>query len=170
MGAAYPHKNLAGLAKAWQIFCEKYGDQYQLVLVGRENYFYNQLKESVSSFQFPVSCIGFVADSELTTLYENASLYVFPSLYEGFGLPPLEAMGFGVPVASSNRSCLPEVLGEAALYFDPENYEQMAEVMHLGLSDEDVKLELKQRGRENLKRFSGGVFARGILNTYLTYG
>jgi glycosyltransferase involved in cell wall biosynthesis len=166
VGAAYPHKNLEGLAKAWQIINEKHGDKYHLVFVGRESYFYKRLKESISNFQFPISFTGFIPDDELATLYLNASLYVFPSLYEGFGIPPLEAMSFGLPVVSSNRSCLPEVLGEAALYFDPENHEQIAEAIYRGLTDENIRLELKQKGRENLGRFSGEKLARMTLEIY----
>ena len=109
---------------------------------------------------------GLVSDEELVCLYRSASLFVFPSFSEGFGLPPLEAMAHGVPVASSNRSCLPEVLGEAALYFDPENYEQMAEVMYRGLTDQNVRFELRQKAREELKRYSWERLSSETLEVY----
>lgn len=165
VGAAYPHKNLEGLLKAWKIFTEKYGAGYQLVLAGKEDYFYKRLK-SVISNQKSVVFTGLVSDDELIVLYESASLFVYPSLSEGFGLPPLEAMARGVPVASSNRTCLPEVLGEASLYFDPENYAQMAEVMYRGLTDEEASFELRQKAREELKRYSWGKLARETLGIY----
>ena len=111
----------------------------------------------------------FVDDDTLASLYQNAGLFIFPSLYEGFGLPPLEAQQYGVPVVSSSASCLPEVLGESALYFDPENVEQMADAIHRGLTDENIRLELKQNAAENLKRFSGERMARETKNIYEKY-
>lgn len=166
VGAAYPHKNLGGLLKAWRIFCEKYGGGYKLVLVGKNNYFYNNLQSSrlsggqaIFNLQSAIH-LNNVSDDELVSLYSGTRLFIFPSLYEGFGLPPLEAMSHGVPVVSSNRACMPEVLGEAALYFDPENYEQMADVIHRGLTDEDVRFELKNNAVELLKMYSWEKLAR----------
>jgi len=169
VGAAYPHKNLEGLLKAWEIFEEKDGGKHELVLVGKENYFYKRLKTEVRRLK-SVTYLGFVPDDELAALYKNASLYVFPSLYEGFGLPPLEAMSHGVPVVSSNRSCLPEVLGEAALYFDPESEEQVAEVIEQGLEDDGVRAELKQKGREELRKYSWEKLAKQTLDMYSKFG
>ena len=167
VGAAYPHKNLEGLLQAWKLFQEKYGETYQLIFVGADNFFYKKLiHSSVCKESSNIIFTGFVEDSELTVLYEYAWLYVFPSLYEGFGLPPLEAMTHGVPVVSSNRSCMPEVLGDAALYFDPENYEQMSEVMHTGLTNIDMQLELQQNAREHLKLFSWKKLAKETLGIY----
>jgi len=167
VGAAYPHKNLEGLLEAWKLFEEKHGDEYQLVLVGKENHFYSKLLGSPAMNQCNnVVYTGFVPDEELVALYDNASLYVFPSMYEGFGLPPLEAMSHGVPVVSSNRSCLPEVLGEGALYFDPESAEQMAEVIERGLEDGGVRAELKQKGREEVRKYSWEKLAKKTLGIY----
>jgi len=165
VGAAYPHKNLKGLFKAWKIFCEKYSDGYKLVLVGKDNYFYNNIQYLISNIQSAIH-LNNVSDEELISLYQNARLFIFPSLYEGFGLPPLEAMSHMVPVASSNRSCMPEVLGDAALYFDPENYEQMADVIHRGLIDENVRFELQNNARELLKNYSWNKLARETLGVY----
>jgi len=167
VGNAYPHKNLDGLLKAWKIFCEKYGPSYQLVLAGKKNFFYNKLINHLTIK--PLNNIiftGYVSDGELSVLYQNASLYVFPSLYEGFGLPPLEAMSYGIPVASSNATCLPEVLGEGAIYFDPENYEQMAETIYRGLTDENLRFELREKAREELKRYSSGKMIEETLTIY----
>jgi len=171
VGAAYPHKNLGGLLKAWEIFEKEYGDKYQLVLVGKEDYFYNKLKQvsKLASNQVGdknVIFTDFVEDYKLVELYKNASLYVFPSKYEGFGLPPLEAQQYGVPVVSSNESCLPEILGDSALYFDPNNPEQMADMIYKALDDENVRGELKQNARENLQRFSWEKLAREALEIY----
>ena len=166
VGAAYPHKNLDRLVQAWELFEEENGDDYQLVLVGKENYFYNNLKSKICNLKSAIY-LGFVSDDELIELYKNASLYVFPSMYEGFGIPPLEAQQHGVPVVSSNASCLPEVLGESALYFDPENIEQMAESIYKGLTDKDIRFDLQNNARENLKRFSSRKLAESTLEIYL---
>ncbi len=167
VGSAYPHKNLSGLLKAWQIFTEKNGNEFQLVLVGKDSEFYRRqfLNSSISQFTNVVH-LTFVSDTELVTLYKKASLYIFPSLYEGFGLPPLEAMCYGVPVISSNRTCLPEVLGEAALYFDPENYEQMADVIGYGLRNEDLRATLRENAKHELQKYSWKRLAEQTLAVY----
>ena len=102
----------------------------------------------------------------MRVIYQKAGLYVFPSFYEGFGLPPLEAMSYGAPVISSNSTCLPEALGEAALYFDPENHEQMADVIYKGLTDSDIIFELKQKSVEELRRYSAEKFITETLRVY----
>lgn len=165
VGAMYPHKNIPGLIRAWQIFCERYGTAYQLVLVGKPDYFSEKLQRTYA--QVPgIVWLGFVSDEVLGALYARAALLVVPSLYEGFGLPPLEAFVYGVPVVSSNRACLPEVLGSGALYTDPESAEQMASVMHLGLTDQNVRDELRQNAKEELKRYSPHAMARETVQLY----
>ncbi|MCX6779687.1 MAG: glycosyltransferase family 1 protein [Candidatus Magasanikbacteria bacterium] len=111
VGVAYPHKNLETLLSAWEIFCQKYNNNFQLVLAGNKNYFYERLEKLIKEKNIQnVILVGFVPDDELPNLYKNATLYIFPSLYEGFGLPPLEAMQYHIPVISSNTTCLPEIL------------------------------------------------------------
>ena len=169
VGAAYPHKNLEGLLKAWKIFCDKYGGDYKLVLVGKASYFYNNLKSIRQSADLNLKSVIHLdnaSDDDLVNLYKNTSLFVFPSLYEGFGLPPLEAMKNGAVVASSNRSCLPEVLGEAAIYFDPENYEQMADIIYKALTDEDIRQELKNNSQNLLLNYSWSKLASQTLRIY----
>lgn len=168
VGSAYPHKNLKGLLKAWKMFIDKYGNNYQLVLVGGDSYFYDLLKKSDEARglrEIPVFT-GFLDDNELSQLYQKAKLYIFPSFYEGFGLPPLEAMTHNVPVVSSNRSCLPEVLGEAALYFDPENIEQISETINHGLTDENARFDLRVKAREELRRYSWDNLTKQTLEVY----
>ena len=108
----------------------------------------------------------FVDDEILSHLYSRARLFVFPSLSEGFGLPPLEAFVHGVPVASSNRTCLPEILGEGALYFDPENISQMKDVICAGLKDEDIRFTLQENAKLELIRYSWERTARETLGIY----
>ncbi|NIV04373.1 MAG: glycosyltransferase, partial [Calditrichae bacterium] len=117
VGNSYPHKNLEALVRAFQRVLDVKPD-CQLVLVGQRNYFSERLEEETRGLGLRVpkeiNFTGYIDDRDLAKLYRSASLYVFPSLSEGFGLPPLEAMSFGLPVASSNASCLPEILGSAA--------------------------------------------------------
>jgi len=142
VGVAYPHKNLERLVKAWKMF-EEQNQNFNLILVGKKNYFYERLINS-ENFKNCKNIIftDFVPDNELVTLYQNSAAYIFPSLYEGFGLPPLEAMQYNVPVASSNKTCLPEILGNAALYFDPQNEQDICSKISIILTDENKRQEL----------------------------
>jgi glycosyltransferase involved in cell wall biosynthesis len=167
VGSAYPHKNLVNLLKAWKLLEPKYGDTHHLVLVGNKDYFYERL---VNSEEFGacknILHTGFVHDDELASLYSWSNLYVFPSLYEGFGLPPLEAMHFNIPVVSSSETCLPEVLGDASVYFDPYNPQHISEVISVVLEDKDVQMRLIQSGRARLKELSAQEFAKKTCEVY----
>ena len=105
-------------------------------------------------------------DNILASLYKNAAIFVYPSLYEGFGIPPLEAMSFDCPVACSNTSSLPEVLGNAAVFFDPELFESIANTIELVLTDEVLAQSLVQRGRELIINFSWERCAQQTLDVY----
>lgn len=169
VGNAYPHKNLERLLDAWKIFNEKYGNNFQLVLAGREDYFYKKLPNLLTLLNLPTSAIiftGFISDSDLPALYQNSSLYVFPSLYEGFGIPPLEAMIYNIPVAASNRASIPEILGDAAIYFNPENTAEMAETIHRGLTDKNLRQNIIKNGQNLLKKHSWENTAASTLATY----
>jgi len=168
VGSAYPHKNLDSLLKAWKLFLDKYEVDCQLVLVGKESYFYNNIKESdiANRLGNRVIFTGFVDDFDLDLLYKQSKLYIFPSLYEGFGLPPLEAIARGLPVVSSSSSCLPEVLGEGALYFDPNNIENIADTINEGLYNEDIRHQLLINGRTELQKYSSEKMAIDTLEIY----
>jgi glycosyltransferase involved in cell wall biosynthesis len=105
-------------------------------------------------------------DDQLSVLYRDALGYVFPSRLEGFGLPPLEAMAAGVPVASSNTGSLPEVLGNAALYFNPTDEKAMATAMNALIQDQNLRTTLIARGQENIKRFSWDHAAKETVAVY----
>ncbi|MDP2737093.1 MAG: glycosyltransferase family 1 protein, partial [bacterium] len=153
VGNAYPHKNLEGLIK---IFSEinKVKPEFKLVLVGKEDYFYGRLKQYAKNFSNNIIFPGYVSDNELKTLYAEAALYIFPSFYEGFGLPPLEAMAHGLAVVSSNKTCLPEILGSAALYFNPDDKTDMKNKIEQALKDEKLRENLRSRGYEQAKKYS----------------
>lgn len=173
VGAAYPHKNLERLVEAWKILMDKSGNTHQLVLVGKENYFYNVLREKIASSPHPdgaprndIVFAGFVPDSELTAIYNSASLYAFPSLYEGFGLPPLEAMAHGIPIASSDRSCLPEILQNAAIYFNPVNPADMAEKIWAALTNQNLREKLLNEAKNLLPKYSWSALSAQTLRIY----
>jgi len=167
VGVSYPHKNLDRLIEAWKIFCQKYSNKYQLVLVGRENFFYRKLLSNEVMNQFNnIKYLGYLDDEHLTDVLKNASLYVFPSLYEGFGIPPLEAMMHNIPVISSNATCLPEILENAALYFYPNNTKEMADAIYHGLTDQNLREQLKNNAKTLLKKYSWEKTTRETIKIY----
>lgn len=167
-GNAYPHKNLERMILAFGRLVTKYLLDYQLVIVGKKDSFHKGLEEAVleAGLKDRVIFTGYVNDNELAGLYRYAKLYVFPSLSEGFGLPPLEAMAHDLPVASSNATCLPEVLGDAAEYFDPKNIQQMSEVMLKVISDEKLSKSLISKGRKQVKKYNWKKTAQQTLAIY----
>lgn len=166
VGNAYPHKNLEGLILVFKKFLEKH--DYQLVLAGKKDYFYHRLAEQVQRENLSPHVIltDFVPDKELSALYSKAFAYIFPSLYEGFGLPPLEAMAAGVPVVSSGIPCLKEVLGGAPLYFKANNQEDCLKKMLDLAGDQELRDELIKRGAEQVKKYSWEKMARETLGIY----
>lgn len=152
VGNAYPHKNLEALVHAFSGFPDQ---DARLVLVGRDDYFYKRLARHVAKRNIPsVVFSGIVSDEELDALYRHARVSVFPSLYEGFGLPPLEAMAKGSPVLASRVSAFPEVLGDAALFFDPSRPDDLRTSLVSLWNDESLRLRLRRRGYDRSARFS----------------
>lgn len=145
VGVAYPHKNLLRMVRAFMQYKDsKPSDTTRLILVGERNRFYTQLEEKIAT-QFPralghaVEIRGSVTDRELQHLYHGARGVLYVSLSEGFGLPPLEALAHGVPVLASNTSCLPEILGDAALYADPTSIDAIATGIQTLLHDTSAR-------------------------------
>lgn len=161
VGNAYPHKNLERLIKAFDILKKDF-ENLHLVLVGEKDYFYERLERKEK-----IIFAGFVSDELLGAFYQNAEVYVFPSLCEGFGLPALEAMAHGLPVISSKATCLPEILGNAAFYFDAKNTKDMAEKIKRVLEDNKLKQNLIVRGFSQIKKYSWPKMAEQTLLCYL---
>jgi len=166
VGNAYPHKNLDRLISSFKRVAKKHPG-LSLVLAGKEDYFFKRLKNfvtdnGISSVVFP----DHIDEDHLPTVYREAKIYVFPSLYEGFGLPPLEAMARNIPVASSNASCLPEILENAAFFFDPRGISETAEAIEKVLTDNDLRKRLIEAGREQIKKYSWEKMARETLEIY----
>ncbi len=172
VGNAYPHKNIEGLLRAFRMLKRRYEqvgeEQIMLVLVGKEDYFYRRTKHEARALGIwdDVRFTDYVNDDELAALYQHALVYCFPSYYEGFGLPPLEAMSYGVPVVSSDRSCLPEILGDAAIYVNPDDIEQMAKILYDISHDEAKRDLLRQRGLDQVQKYSWERCARETLAIY----
>ena len=168
VGNAYPHKNLERMIIAFGKLITEYLLDYQLVIAGKKDSFHKNLEEAVTEagLQDRVIFTGFVTDQELAGLYKSAKLYVFPSLSEGFGLPPLEAMAHDLPVASSNATCMPEILGDAAVYFDPKRVDDMAKAMLMILTDQKLSEALIKKGRAQVKKYSWKKTALATLDIY----
>jgi glycosyltransferase involved in cell wall biosynthesis len=166
VGNAYPHKNLERLILAFDLLKSAYPN-LNLILVGGEDYFYRRLKRFVGERKTEGVCFtGFVEDADLKTVYKEAGCLVFPSLYEGFGLPPLEALACECPVVSSGKTSMPEVLGEAAEYFDPEKPELIKEAIEKVLDSPKRRKEILNKGKERIKKFNWQETGRKTLQVY----
>lgn len=172
VGNAYPHKNLEALLHAFSFF-HRLHPEVKLVLVGKKDVFWKWLEREFDEIDVPhesVIFFGYASEDELDQLYAHATLYVFPSRHEGFGLPPLEAMARGVPVAASKATAIPEILGDAAIYFHPDDIEEMVKVMEQGLTDTKLREKLKAKGSGQVDKYSWQTMAEEILRLYNQQG
>lgn len=149
LGRGDERKNINGLIKAFKILKEKYNMPQKLVLAG-PNIGYHIPKDLEDEVHFT----GYVEEDKKWELLRNADVFVFPSFYEGFGIPIIEAQKVGTPVACSDTSSLPEIVGDSALMFNPYHHTEIAEAIYKILSQPQFKEELIRRGFENVKRFS----------------
>jgi alpha-1,3-rhamnosyl/mannosyltransferase len=165
---SHPHKNLDGLVRAYASLVQKHRSEHQLVLVGGARSAHDALVGLVRELGLRerVVLTGYVPDRDLALLYAMADVFVFPSFYEGFGLPPLEAMACGTPVVCSNASSLPEVVGDAAVQVDPHSVQELELGILSVLADEELRCTLVQKGLERVKEFSWEKTAQGTLAVY----
>ncbi len=142
--------------------------KYQLVLVGAEGHDFKKIKTKIADSDYKNDIIlpGYIEADDLGTLFSGASLFVFPSLYEGFGLPILEAMAKEVPIVSSNISSIPEVAKNAAILVDPYNVAQIAQAIYVLLGDKNLQKKLIAKGQIRVKNFTWEKCARKTLNVY----
>lgn len=142
--------------------------QYHLVLVGAKGWNNSQLLETIANLNLKDKVIltGFVQDEDLPYIYNGASIFVYPSLFEGFGLPPLEAAACGVPVVTSNLSSLPEVMGKAAVLINPTNENEIAKTIKLILNRPKLARKLVKNGLFQVKKFSWEKAARETLKIF----
>lgn len=167
VGTAFPHKNLFGLIKGFEVL-HKTHPQLTLVIAGKIEKHYDELMAWAEQRDIHKHIIftGFVSDAELKWLYQHCQAYVFASLSEGFGLPPLEAMAHKAPVVSSNASCMPEVYQDAAHYFDPRSPKDLAEKVAEVIDNPALKKELITKGQKQLQKYSWERMAQETLIVY----
>jgi glycosyltransferase involved in cell wall biosynthesis len=172
-GPIRPHKNVVRIIESFSVLkaeLKKEGEfsDLKLIIIGDELSRHPDLRRMVirSGVERDVRFLGFVPIEVLRIFYDVAKVFVFPSLYEGFGLPPLEAMAHGTPVITSNTSSLPEVVGNAAVLVNPENVFDITRAMHRTLLDQTLRERMKQRGYEQARRFSWDASAARIQQIY----
>ena len=167
--ATWPHKNHLNLVKAMKLMTERYKYDGGLVLSGLRMQHHEQLLRIVelSRLGGRVKILGYLPQEELSILYNLARVMVFPSLYEGFGIPLVEAMACGCPVVCSNVTSIPEVVGEAAVMFSPDSVEDMAEKIWEVWNDDGKRKSLRGMGFERVKMFSWDETARKTKDIYL---
>jgi len=167
VGRPLPHKNLERLVDAFALLKKEY-PELMLALAGKMDANFRRIEARVTQKRMADSIVftDFVSEGELKWLYQNTQAYIFPSLSEGFGLPGLEAMIHGAPVVASKATCLPEIYGDAARYFNPKNTRDMASKISDVLSSAGLRGELIKKGRERAAKFSWQKMARDTLKIY----
>ncbi|MEI7792738.1 MAG: glycosyltransferase family 1 protein, partial [Candidatus Berkelbacteria bacterium] len=165
------HKNLKRLFEAYEQYLLKSGSKLQLVMVGaideKEPEILAQIEQINAKFDKKVILtVGPRYGDELVTAYAGALFYVIPSLSEGFGWPPLEAMACGVPVIASKESCIPEILGDAPIYFNPYEVKEIREAIQKVAGDASLRAELVKKGLEQVKKYDWEKTAKQTLEVY----
>ena len=167
VGSLEPRKNIGTLIESYeQLRTDNPDLKTKLILIGGESPLFAAVRLQIKQFHNDVIFKGFVSDDELKQYYRHALVVAYPSLYEGFGLPPLEAMASGAPVVTSNTSSLPEVVGDAALMVSPHDCAQLAETLARVIGDKRLRDEMRRRGYEQVKKFNWYRVARNVLAVY----
>lgn len=168
VGTIEPRKNLPRLVRAYDKLLKGSNIGQKLVIIGAKGWLYKETFKTVQELGLNrrVIFLGYIPEYKLPYFYNLADLFVYPSLYEGFGLPPLEAMACGTAVISSNTSSLPEVVGDAAILVDPYNVDEIAEVMYSVLSNEGLRKKLEEKGLKRAKMFPWEKTAQKTLQVY----
>lgn len=169
VGHLEPRKNYELLFEAVRLLKDEHGITQHVVIVGQENWKFESIYERVKllNLEHHIHFTGFVADDDLPAVYQMASVFVAPSLFEGFGFTPLEAMAAGVPTVVSNCTSHPEVCGDAALYFGPLDRNDLAQTLATVLNDNDLCSRLIERGHNRIKQFSWQTCCQQTADVYL---
>lgn len=167
VGSLEPRKNIGNLIDAYERMRTDHPDlKTKLILIGGESPLFATVRLQIKKYLGDVIFKGYVSDEELRRYYRQAKVVAYPSLYEGFGLPPLEAMASGAPVVTSNTSSLPEVVGDAALMVSPYDCAQLAHTLARVLRDFPLREEMRRRGYEQIRKFNWYRVARNVLAVY----
>ena len=166
VGALRQRKNIIRTIEAFNLFSSN--KNFKVYIVGKNIDKASKINKLIKDLQLDnkVKVMGYISDKELKEMYKNASAYLYPSLYEGFGIPILEAQACGCPVITSNISSMPEVAGKGAILVDPYNIEEIAKAMEKIIKDKKLREELIKEGYKNIKRFSWEKCARETLKVY----
>ncbi|PIS05148.1 MAG: hypothetical protein COT81_02735, partial [Candidatus Buchananbacteria bacterium CG10_big_fil_rev_8_21_14_0_10_42_9] len=166
VGVWRDHKNLDTLVEAFNKI--KAQHDVQLILAGQEDKAYPETRQAIeqSSYKSDILTPGFVPGSDLAALYSSAEIYVLPSFNEGFGLGALEATNYGTPVIASSTTSVPEILGDSALYFDPQSAEELAEAANKLLSDKKLSAKIVAKSQAKIKRYDWQTTADKTLQIY----
>ena len=160
VGNAFPYKNLGRIVSAYAELKYRYPD-LQLVFAGKKEFFYEQLENEVKRRQIPdIAFLGYISDGQKRWLFQHATAYVCASLSEGFHIPMIEAMYEQCPVISSDATCLPEVGGNATLYFDPTSTDELVAAVTRLMDEPGLRQELIKKGNKNVERFSWKKMAK----------
>jgi glycosyltransferase involved in cell wall biosynthesis len=168
IGTLEPRKNVVALVRAFKKLQERGLRDYNLVIAGEKGWLYKKIFEEIrsSGMEQSIRLLGIIRDDELPLLYNCADLFVYPSLYEGFGLPPLEAMACGVPIITSNTSSLPEVVGNAGIMIDPCDIESLSDKMYRVLKDKKLKHQMSRDGLKRSKMFTWEKTVNDVIEVY----
>ncbi|MEH1927657.1 glycosyltransferase family 4 protein [Nostoc sp.] len=165
-----PRKNINAIIYAFNLLKKKYKIEHQLILIGKKGWNYDPIFAEIESspWKSQIHHLDYLSDELVALFYSKADVFVYPSHYEGFGLPVLEAMTLGAPVVTSNTSSIPEVSGDAAILIDPNDPVQLAEAILKVISDSQLRQELINKGKARAKLFSWERTAKETLNAYRT--
>jgi len=168
VGTLEPRKNILSLLQAYELLPNSLKERWPLVVVGmrgwKDQVISKRLDSLVSTGR--IRALGYVSSDKLPVIYAGAALFVYPSIYEGFGLPPLEAMASGVPVVASNRASLPEIVGNAGVLIDPEDIDSLAQVIESLLDDQGKCEQMARMGLQQAQKFTWKACAEKTFSVY----
>ncbi|MEW9124908.1 MAG: glycosyltransferase family 1 protein, partial [Thermotaleaceae bacterium] len=168
MGTLEPRKNLIRLIEAYHKLVNEEKIEQKLVLAGKKGWLYNDIFSKIVELHLEEQVIftDYISEEDKSALYSGAEVFAYPSLYEGFGLPPLEAMACGTAVVTSNISSLPEVVGNAGIYINPYDVENIAQGIYSLLINQELRRDLENKGIEQAKSFSWNRTVKQIIDVY----
>ncbi|MEM8504543.1 MAG: glycosyltransferase family 1 protein [Cyanobacteria bacterium P01_D01_bin.1] len=168
VGTLEPRKNITAIIQAFDQLKSGYGVDHQLLLVGRRGWLYEPIFAAIqqSSYRDYIHQLDYVAELFMSALYQNATAFVYPSYYEGFGLPVLESMSLGCPVVSSNASSIPEVAGDAAILVPPDDVDALADALYRLIESPSLRRHYVRAGYEQVRKFSWAKTAQSTIAAY----
>ncbi|RDU37555.1 hypothetical protein DRW41_06855 [Neobacillus piezotolerans] len=168
VGTLEPRKNIPFIIRGFALAKRKYSFNHKLVLVGKKGWKYEEIFKTIDDLKLndEIIFLGFVTDQELSVIYKKASLFLFPSLYEGFGMPILEAMRHGVPVITSNLSSMPEIVGDSAIKISPNHLDELVESIGVLIENVEIHTNYSKKGLKQSKLFSWERVGKETLDVY----